>query len=132
MENQPEKKVFIEDPNSKRVIPYELFLRSLVPRQVERCQGNCGNKLKPSDNGDYLLVKSHGPSSYTVKGETRTKYGPQYIHFRNDCFREYTRLKHDIIHDTFPFTIITIDQATSDLLNEREKKDLLECGLRLP
>ena len=40
------KKVQIEDPNAKRTVPYELFLRSLVPRQVKRCQGNCGNKVK--------------------------------------------------------------------------------------
>ena len=94
-EKRSGKKVHIEDPNAKRTVLYELFLRSLVPRQVERCQGNCGNKLKSSDNSDYLLVKSHGPSSYSVKGESRTKYGPQCIHFKNDCLKEYAHLKHD-------------------------------------
>ena len=73
-----EKKVQIEYPNAKRTVPYGLFLRSLVPQQVERCQGNCRNKLKPAENGDYLLIKLHGPSSYSVKGESKTKYGPQY------------------------------------------------------
>ena len=33
MEKQPAKKVRIEDPNANQIIPYQLFLRSLVPRQ---------------------------------------------------------------------------------------------------
>ena len=44
-----EKKVQIGDPNAKRMAPYKLFLRSMVLRLVEKCQGNCGNKLKPAD-----------------------------------------------------------------------------------
>ena len=95
------KKAQIEDPNVKRTVPYKLFLRSLVPRHVERCQGNCGNKLKPADNGDYLLIKSHGPSSYSVKEESKTKYGPQYIHFQNDCLKECAHLKHDVTYENF-------------------------------
>ena len=127
-----EKKVQIEDPNAKRTIPYELFLRSLVPRQVERCQGNCGNKLKSSDNSDYLLVKSHGPSSYSVKGESKTKYGPQYIHFKNDCLKEYAHLKHDVKYEKFPLSIITIDKLTSELLGEEDKNNLIEYRMSFP
>ena len=41
----------------KKTVPYKLFFISLVRRQVKRWQGNCGNKLKPADNGDYLLIK---------------------------------------------------------------------------
>ena len=69
-----------------------MFLRSLVPRQVERCHSNYGNKLKPADSGDYLLIKLHGPSSNSVKGESKAKYGLQYIHFKNDCLKEYAHL----------------------------------------
>ena len=83
----------VENPNASRPVEYQLFLRSLVPRVVERCQGNCGIKLKPADNRDYLLVKSHGPSTYMVKGESRTRYGPQYIHFKADCLKEYAHAK---------------------------------------
>lgn len=36
------------DPNAKRTVLYQSFLRSLV---------NYGNKLKPADSGDYLLIK---------------------------------------------------------------------------
>ena len=53
----------VENPNAFRTVEYQLFLRSLVPRLVEHCQGNCGIKLKPAHNRDYLLVNSHGPST---------------------------------------------------------------------
>ena len=99
---------------------------------LERCQGNCGNKVKSSDNGDYLLVKSHGPSSYSVKGESRTKYGPPYIHFKNDCSKEYAHLKHDVKYEKFPLSIITIDKLTSELLGEEDKNNLIEYGLSFP
>ena len=72
----------IEDPNGERPIVYELFFRSMVPRLVQRCQGNCGVKLCTVDEGDYLLVKSYGISTFSVKGETRSKYAPLYIHFK--------------------------------------------------
>ena len=39
------KRIRIEDPNCEPDIPFELFFRSLVPRLVEKCQGNCGQKL---------------------------------------------------------------------------------------
>ena len=44
----------VENPNASRPVEYQLFLRSLVPRLVERCQVHCGIKLKPADNRDYL------------------------------------------------------------------------------
>ena len=39
------KRIRIEDPNCELKIPFELFLRSLVPRLVENCQGNCAQKF---------------------------------------------------------------------------------------
>ena len=85
--------MWVENPNASRPVEYQLFLRSLVPGVVERCQGNCGIKLKPADNRDYLLVKSRVPSTYMVKGESRSRYGPQYIHFKADCLKEYAHAK---------------------------------------
>ena len=123
------KKVQIEDPNAKRTVPYELFFRSLVPRQVERCQGNFGNKLKPAHNGDYLLIKLHDPFSYSFKGESKTKYGPQYIHFKNNCLKEYAYLKHDVTYEKFPLSVITFDKLTSELLSEEGKNNLIEYGM---
>ena len=68
-----EKRTRIDDPNVQPQVPYLLFFRSLVPRLVQRCQGNCGNNLKPSDNEDYLIVKSHGSTTFTVNGEEKNE-----------------------------------------------------------
>ena len=106
-----------------------MILRSLVPRQVERCRGNCENTLKTAGNGLYLLIKSHYPSSYSVKGESKTKYVPQYIHFKNDCLKEYAHLKHDVTYEKFPLSILTIDKLTLELLREEDKSNLTEYGL---
>ena len=123
------KKAKIDDPYAKRTVSYELFLRSLVPSLVEQCQRNCGVKLKTSDDGDYLLIKSHDPSTYTVKGETRTKYGPQYVHFNSECLFEYAHAKHDIKFSKFPFANIKVDRLTYDLSAEEEKTTLISYGL---
>ena len=80
-------------------VPYILFFRSLVQRLVQRCQENCGINLKPSDNEDYLLLKSRGSNTFTVNGEEKTRSGPQYVHFNNVCLKEYAYLKHNTRYD---------------------------------
>ena len=65
--------VKVHNPNAEEPTVYEPHLRSKVPRRVERCQGNCGKKLIPSSNEDYLLVKSYGPTSYMRDGKTKRK-----------------------------------------------------------
>ena len=82
---KPKKVQSIEDPNAERPLVYELFFRSMIPRLVQRYQGNCSVKLCTADEGDYLLVKPYGTSTFSVKGETRSKYGPLYIHFKSEC-----------------------------------------------
>ena len=96
---------------------------------MERCQGNCGVKLKTSDDGDYLLIKSHGPSTYTVKGETRTKYGPQYVHFNSKYLLECVHAKRDIKFNEFPLANIKVDRLMYDLSAEEEKTTLISYGL---
>ena len=56
-----------QDPNAPEKISYELFFRSMVLRLVNRCQGNCGDKLLPADKEDYLVVKSRGRISFMNK-----------------------------------------------------------------
>ena len=69
-----EKRTTIDDPFFfffifQPQVPYVLFFRSLAPRIVQRCQWNCGINLKPSDNENYLVVKSYGSTTYTVNGD---------------------------------------------------------------
>ena len=66
-----EKRTSIDDTNFQPQVPYILFFRSLVPRIVHRCQGKCGINLKALDNEDYLVVKSHGSTTFTVNGEEK-------------------------------------------------------------
>ena len=128
-EKKAEKKVWIDDLHAKRIVSYELFFRSLVPRLVERCQGNSGVKLKTTDDGDYLLIKSHGLSTYTVKEETKTKYGPQYVHFNSECLLEYAHAKHDIKYNQVSFANSRVDRLMYDPLAEEEKTTLISYGL---
>ena len=127
------EKIQIEDPSAPRKIVYELHLRSKVRRKVERCQRSCGVKLWPVDesNNDYLLVKSFGTSTFMVKGESRFKYGPQYIHFQSDCLKEYTRRKHDIFYEVFPFCEMTVRATTLQELSNDDKSNLNKYGLNI-
>ena len=108
----------MEDPKLSRRVTYEL--RSMVPRLVDRRQGNCGEKLLPADEQDYLLVKSLGRSNFFYKGENKSKYGPQYIHFKNDCFKEYAHFKHKMHYGEFLFDLVEIDKATLSKLSEED------------
>ena len=124
--------VKVHNPNAEEPTVYELHLRSKVPRRVERCQGNCGKKLIPSSNEDYLLVKSYGPTSYMHDGKTKRKYGPQYIHFNSRFLKEYALQKHEktYSHD-FPMNSIKVDDPTLPLLNEEARTDLQSYGINL-
>ena len=105
----------------------------MVPRKVERCQGNCGVKLEPSDeaNNNYLVVKSFGTSTFMVKGESHSKYSPQYVHFQRDCLKEYAHGKHDLSYEDFPFAEIKVDQKILQALTNDDKSNLKEYGLNI-
>ena len=66
-EKESRKSFTFQDPNAPEKIWYELFFRSMVPRLVNRCQGNCGDELFPADNEDYVVVKSRGCISFMNK-----------------------------------------------------------------
>ena len=112
----------INDPNEQNKPFYHLYLRFLVPRLVQVCQGKCGRRLVTADENDYLLIKSFGPSTFMRKGETVTEYGSQYIHFKSDCLKEYARLKHGVTYENFPFEIIEVNVETLKQLSETKKQ----------
>ena len=59
------------------------FSRSMVPHLINRCQGNCEDKLFPADKEDYFGVKPRGHISFMNKhGEMDSKYCPLHIHFK--------------------------------------------------
>ena len=62
------------------------------------------------------FVKSIGTLTFMVKGESHSKYGPQYVHFQHDCLKECTHRKHDLLYEDFPFAEIKFDQKTLQAL----------------
>ena len=84
----------------------------MVPRVVNRCQGNCANEPEipeiPVDK-DYIAVKSRGCTSFMNKqGE---KYCPLYIRFKAECLKEYAWRIHDVHYEAFPFSQIMLEKA---------------------
>ena len=55
-ETESRKLFAFQDPNGPEKKLYELFFRSVVPLLINRCQGNCGDKLLPADKEDYLVM----------------------------------------------------------------------------
>ena len=129
---KPEK-VKIQDLNIAWKVVYQLHLRSMIPRKVEKRHCNCGVKLEPSDEArnDHLVVKFFGTSTFMVKGESHSKYGPRYVHFQRDCLKEYTYRKHDLSYEDFPFTEIKVDQKTLKALSNDYNSNLKEYGLNI-
>ena len=117
------KRIRIEDPNCEPEIPFELFFRSLVPRLVEKCQ------LSQSNEKDYLLIQSNGPTTFLVNGEERTTVGPQYVHFNQKCLKEYLHRKHNVQVEEFPYERIIVDTETLNRLTDEECACLSSCGL---
>ena len=103
----------------------------MVPRLVQRFQGDCGVKLSTADEGDYLLVKSYGTSTFSIKDETGSKYGPLYIHFKSECLKEYAHQKHDVFSKEFPLSLVTINEAAQKKLPDYEKSQLEKFGITM-
>ena len=71
------KSFTFQDSNAPKKISYELFFRSVIPRSVNRCQGNRGDKLFAADKEGYLVVKSRGCISFmNNQDEMELKYCP--------------------------------------------------------
>ena len=67
---EDEKTTRIDNPKAQLQVPKVLFFRLIY---------FSGINLKPSDNEDYLIVKSHGSTTFTVDGEERTRTCPHYV-----------------------------------------------------
>ena len=73
-----------------------------------------------SDNEDYLVLISHGSTTFTIHGEEKMRSGPQYVHLNNVCLKEYAYLKHNTLYDQFPLNNITNDKNTLERLAQEE------------
>ena len=111
--------ISFSDPREQAEKEYELPLRAKLPKSVSKCQGKCG---KPIKKDDVLVVKSYGKISWTDKntGQERQKFGPMYIHFKEDCLKTFS----DKVYapgESFDFGKIKIDSKSR---NEVTKTDM--------
>ena len=63
--------------------------------------------------------------------DCRTRSGPQYIHFKADCLKEYAHAKQDTVYDVFPFEMIKVEKETLKQLTEEEKAYLQSFNIKL-
>ena len=126
-----EKSINLEDPHKVLEPKYELHLRSKVSRLVVKCQGNCGKKIKTADKEDFFLVKSSGRSYFTVHGRSTSRVCPQYIHFQNDCLKQFSREKFQVEYDNFPFDSIIIAKETYAELSDETIAYLMSYGVTI-
>ena len=101
------------DPRENIPQEYELHKRSLLPKAISKCQGKCG---KPITHSDILIVKSYGKTTWTEKntGKDRCKYGPSYIHFLDNCLKNFDTDHFYAPGELFCFDRIKISSQTRD------------------
>ena len=98
------------------------FCQFLVPKLVQSYQGDCGINLKASDNENYLALKSHRSTTFTINGEENTRSDIWYVHFNNICLKEYAYLKHNTRYNQSPLNLITIHKNTLLRLSHEDEQ----------
>lgn len=78
--------------------------------------------VTPIDKNERVIVKSHGVISYTDKqGRLQKREGPVYLHFLEDCLKEY--------FTEFEYKNIEVPVGTNKLLEADEKVFLKSLGV---
>ena len=124
-----EKSIILENPMIDPEPTYELHLRSKLSRMITKCQGNCGQKIKTADKEDFFLVKSFGRSYYSVHGRAKSRLCPQYIHFHNQCLKQFASEKFQRNYEKFPFHLITVSSKTKSELSDGSIAHLMSYGV---
>ena len=77
-----------------------------------------------------MLVKSHGTSSYFDKKtkELKTTVGPLYIHFSEECLKNYDDEFYGA-GESFDFSKIKIDAKAKKKLNNADIELLANLGV---
>ena len=109
---------------------FELHFRKNLPRQITKCQGICGKKITPDDNG--LLVRTYGPMTWTERGTGReiSKYGPMYIHFSGRCLKAFDSKNYYGVNDTFDYQMIIVEKNVQAELKSGELEMLLKLDVK--
>ena len=119
--------ISFEDPRHGWETIFELHLRSELPKKISRCRGNCHKTITQSDR---LLVRSYGISSWLdhKTGEERSRHGPQYIHFQDNCLKAYDSKNYYAPNELFNYQQIKLDEETRKKLFDVDIVHLQHLG----
>ena len=117
-----------EDPRDGRETIFELRLRSELPKKISRCCGNCHKTITQSDR---FLVRSYGISSWLDQksGEQRSRHGPLYIHFQDNCLKAYDSKNYYAPNELFNYKQIKLDEETRKKLSDVDIIYLQDLGM---
>ena len=76
-------------------------------------------------------MKSFGTSHWTDKGVQKSKFGPMYIHFLENCLRNFDSENYYGPGVNFDYKRIKVSEETKNWLNEGENKLLSDYGIIL-
>ena len=109
--------ISFEDSHQGRETIFEPHLRSELPKKISRCRWNCGKTITQSDP---LLVRLYGISSWLDQktGEQRSRHGPLYIHFQDNCLKAYDSKNYYAPNELFNYKQIKLDEETRKNLSD--------------
>ena len=115
-----------EDPRLQADTLFELHVRSDLPKLVKRCRGNCGRDILQDHQ---LVVKSAGIQRWISGGVEKSKAGPLFIHFKEECLKNYDSKNYYAPNEPFKWEQITISSSTKSKLTAEEVAFLLSLGI---
>ena len=120
--------ISFEDLRQGRETTFELHLRSELPKKISRCGGNYHKTITQSDR---LLVRSYGISSWLdpKTGEERSRHGPLYIHFQDNCLKAYDNKNYYAPNELFNYQQIKFDEGTRKKLSDVDIVYLEHLGI---
>ena len=92
-------------------------MRTELPKKISRGRGNCHKTITQSDR---LLVRLYGIRSWLdhKAGEERSRDGPLYIHFRDNCLKTYDSKNYYEPNELFNYQQIKLDERTRKKLSD--------------
>ena len=95
---------------------------------MTRCRGNCREAITQDRR---LLVRSLGVSHWrdTVTHEPKSRYGPLYIHFKDDCLKAYDKVNYYAPNESFHYAQIKLNPDSKRELSDADLAYLSNLGI---
>ena len=118
------------DPRERAQKVFELYLRKNVPRSLRKCQRRCGKRIAAED--PPMIIRSIGENWWTNKttGKEMSRVGPMYVHFNQNRLELFDTESFYGLTKRFDFSRIAINEGNHKELNEKERKELRDLGIK--